>query len=149
MRLPLIRARRFFHSEARVFAEALAGLLDEAIMGRLEDYELGVRCFDNLTFGQKIPALETIGNGLLRDDVPPVEVTAVVEGAIAAVFQHLKYEIVYDIDEPECPRPWRKWVVAARQEIDGEHIPPVNCTDTVQRLRSFRDRRSGGTATEI
>ena len=41
---------------------------------------------------------------------------------IAAVFQHLKYEIIYDIDEPECPRPWRKWVVAARKEMDGEHV---------------------------
>jgi hypothetical protein len=116
-------------AEARVFAEALAGLLDEAIMGALDDYELGVRCFDDLTYGQKISVLAIIGNGLLREDVPPVELTAVVEGAIAAVFKHLTYEIIYDIDEPDCPRPWRKWVVAARQEMDGEDIPPVNCKD--------------------
>jgi hypothetical protein len=116
-------------AEARVFAEALSGLLDEAIMGTLEDYELGIRCFDDLTFGQKISTLVTIGNGLLREDVPIVELTAVVEGGIAAVFQHLKYEIIYDIDEPECPRPWRKWVVAARKEMDGEHISPATSKD--------------------
>jgi len=116
-------------TEARVFAEALSGLLDEAIQGILDDYELGIRCFDVLTFGQEISVLAIIGNGLLRQDVTPVELTAVVEGAIAAVFQHLKYEISYDIDEPECPRPWRKWVVAARQEMGGEDIPPVNCRD--------------------
>jgi hypothetical protein len=116
-------------AEARVFAEALSGLLDEAIQGTLDDYELGIRCFDDLTFGQKSSVLSTISNGLLREDVPPVELTAVVEGAIAAVFQHLKCEIIYDIDEPECPRPWRKWVVAARQETGGENILPANCED--------------------
>jgi len=116
-------------AEARVFAEALAGLLDEAIMGELDDYELGIRCFDDLTFGQKISVLATIGNGLLREDVPPIELTAVVEGTIAAVFKHLEYEVIYDIDEPECPRPWRKWVAAARQETGGEDLPPVNCKD--------------------
>ena len=116
-------------AEARVFAEALAGLLDEAIMGELDDYELGIRCFDDLTFGQKISVLATIGNGLLREDVPPVKLTAVVEGAIAAVFKHLKYEIIYDIDEPDCPRPWRQWVAAARQQMDAEDIPPAHCKD--------------------
>ena len=117
-------------AEARVFAEALSGLLDEAISGTLDDYELGIRCFDDLTFGQRISILATIGNGLLREDVPIVDLTAVVEGGIAAVFQHLKYEIIYEIDVPECPRPWRKWVVAAQKEAEGEDIPAPTCTDT-------------------
>jgi len=121
-------------AEAIVFAETLSGLLDEAIMGTLDDYELGVRCFDDLTFGQKISTLAVIGNGLLREDVLPVKLTAVVEGAIAAVFKHLKYEIIYDIDEPECPRPWRKWVVAARKEMAADEtermeIPESTCAD--------------------
>ena len=112
----------------------MSGLLDEAISGTLDDYELGVRCFDDLTFGQKISTLAVIGNGLLREDVPPVKLTAVVEGAIAAVFKHLNYEIIYDIDEPECPRPWRKWVVAARKEMAADEtermeIPEPTCTD--------------------
>jgi hypothetical protein len=46
-------------AEAKVFADALTDLLDEAIMGRLEDYELGIRCFDDLTFGQRISVLAT------------------------------------------------------------------------------------------
>ena len=130
-------------AEARVFAEALAGLLDEAIMGALDDYELGIRCFDDLTFGQKISVLATIGNGLLREDVPPVELTAVVEGALAAVFKHLEYEIIYDIDEPECPRPWRRWVVAALKEVDAQVISEPACTDTTQwkfQLEQLTDR---------
>jgi hypothetical protein len=45
-------------------------------MGTLDDYELGIECFDNLTYGQRISVLATIGNGLLRKDVPVVDLTA-------------------------------------------------------------------------
>ncbi len=117
-------------SEVRVFAEALSGLLDEAISGTLDDYELGIRCFDDLTFGQRISVLATIGNGLLREDVPPIDLTAVVEGAIAAVFQHLKYEIIYEIDVPESRSNWRELVVAARKEEQVGDIPEPTSTDT-------------------
>ena len=116
-------------AEAKVFAEVLSSLLDEAIMGTLDDYELGIKCFDTLTFGQKISVMATIGNGLLRKDVPVVDLTAVVEGAIAAVFKHLKNSIVFEIDEPESRTNWRALVVAARKEMEGEHIPPATCND--------------------
>ncbi|MBL7189989.1 MAG: hypothetical protein ISS70_26980 [Phycisphaerae bacterium] len=79
----------------------------------------------------------------MREDVPVVALTEVVEGAIAAVFKHLKYEIIYDIDEPECPRPWRKWVVAALEEVQAEVIPAPNCTDTREwgfQLEQLSDR---------
>ena len=85
-------------AEAIVFAETLSSLLDEAILGQLDDYQLGVDCFDNLTFGQRISVLAIISNGLFRKDVPVVDLTAVVEGAIAAVFKHLKNSIVFEID---------------------------------------------------
>jgi len=61
-------------AEAIVFAETLLSLLDDAIMGQFDDYELGVACFDNLTYGQKSSVLATIGNGLFRKDILPVEV---------------------------------------------------------------------------
>ncbi len=116
-------------AEAIVFAEALSGLLDEAISGTLDDYDLGIRCFDDLTFGQRISTLAVIGNGLLREDVPVVALTAVVEGAIAAVFQHLKYEIIYEIDVPDFPSNWRKMTVAALREEQVEDIPSPISTD--------------------
>ena len=65
-------------AEAKVFAEALLNLLDEVTEFDFDDYELGVKCFDTLTVGQKISVLATIGNGLFRKDVKPVELTAVV-----------------------------------------------------------------------
>ena len=116
-------------AEAVVFAETLLSLLDDAIMCQFEDYELAVDCFDNLTYGQKISVLAIIGNGLFREDIPPVELTAVVEGAIAAVFQHLMGSITFEIDEPEFGTYWRELVIAARKEAGVEDIPAPTCTD--------------------
>jgi hypothetical protein len=57
-------------AEARVFAEALLCLLDEAFMNQFEDYPSGVNCFDDLTYGQKVAVLVTVGKGLLCPDTP-------------------------------------------------------------------------------
>jgi hypothetical protein len=120
-------------AEAKVFAEALLHLLDEFDLFDLceFEYELGIECFDNLTFGQRISVLAIIGNGLLRKDVPLVRLTAILEGAIAAVFKHIENEIAYEIDTPESRSNWRELVVAARNQIGGEieEIPNTTCTD--------------------
>ncbi len=121
-------------AEAKVFAEALLSLLDEAVMGTLDDYELGIEVFDNLTFGQRIATLSIIGNGLLRRDTPPVRLTAVLEGAIAAVFQHIQDLITFEIDTPEFGTSWRELVIAARRQTEGDdaeraQIPEPTCQD--------------------
>jgi hypothetical protein len=123
--------RTLVSAEAVLFAEALSSLLDEGFSGTLDDYEIGIECFDNLTFGQRVSVLSTIGNGLLRKDIPIVRLTAILEGAIAAVFNHIENGIAYDIDEPESISNWRELVIAARQEIGGEieEIPEPTCTD--------------------
>ncbi len=116
-------------AEAVVFAEALLSLLDEAVQDQFDDYQLGINCFDNLTYGQQISVLGIIGSGLLSKDVAPIELTAVVEGAIAAVFRHLTNEIIFEVDTPEMGTHWREWVVAARQEAGGSDIPDPGCED--------------------
>jgi len=117
-------------AEAKVFVEALLDLLDESNLSKqFDDYNLGVDVFDNLTYGQKISVLAIIGNCLLRRDVPTVELTAVLEGAIAAVFKHLVNLITFDIDVPDLGTKWREMVVAARKEAEGEDIPIPNCND--------------------
>jgi hypothetical protein len=118
-------------AEAKVFAKALSSLLDEALMSTLDDYHFGIECFDNLTFGQRISVLAIIGNGLLRKDVPLVRLTAILDGAIAAVFKHIENEIAYEIDVPESRSNWRELVVAARKQIGGEieEIPETTCTE--------------------
>ena len=77
-------------AEGALFAEVLLDLIDGINLSEDDDYYLGVHVFDRLTYGQKVSVLSTIGNGLLRKDVPIVELSAVLEGAIAAVFAHLK-----------------------------------------------------------
>jgi len=115
--------------EAALFAESLLSLLDEFFIDQYEEYPLGIRAFDNLTCGQKISTLSTIANGLLRDDVPIVPLTAVLEAAIAAVYEHLKNLIIIEIDEPDLGTNRREMVVAARKEAEGEEIPAPNCED--------------------
>jgi hypothetical protein len=107
-------------TEAVLFAEALSSLLDEATSGTVDDYEVGIECFDNLTFGQRVSVLSIIGNGLLRKDVPVVRLAAILEGAIAAIFQHIQEMVTFEIDTPEFGISWRKLVIAARKQMEGD-----------------------------
>ena len=116
-------------AEAKIFAEALLNLLDEVTLCDFDDYDLGIKCFDTLTFGQNISVSTNIGNGLFRKDVKPVELTAVLEAGIAAVFKHLNNKIIIEIDEPELGSDWRELLVAARKEMQGEEIPDPTCED--------------------
>jgi len=116
-------------AEAILFAEAFLNLLDEACEFQFEDCDFGIETFDNLTFGQKMCVLITIANGLLREDVEPVRLTAAFEAAIAVVFEHLRDSVKFEIDEPEVGTCWRRLISAAQQEIGEEDIPKVNCSD--------------------
>jgi hypothetical protein len=104
-------------------------LLDEAFMDQFEDYPSDVQCFDDLTYGQKVSVLTTVGQGLLCREVPAVELTAALEGAIAAVFEKLRDVVMLEIEEPELGTAARKLVVAARQAMAGEEIPNCTCND--------------------
>jgi len=115
-------------SEAKLFAEILWDLIDESNLSD-HDYSLGIHLFDRLTYGQKISALSIIGKGLLLPDVPPVPLTAVREGSIAVIYHHLKNCIMVEIEEPELGSIWRKKVVLARKECEGEEIPSSECRD--------------------
>lgn len=121
-------------AEAILFAESLLDLLEETNLSNDcdDDYLLGVSPFDNLTYGQKISVLSTVGNCLLREDVSSVELTAVLEGTIATIFQHLKYCIEIEIDTPELGTSWRELVVAVRMEMEGEQIPEASCEDMME-----------------
>ena len=116
-------------AEARLFAEVLLDLLDEVNLNDQDDYAVGIGVFDRLTYGQKISVLSVVGNGLLTEDVPTVKLSAVWEGAIAAVYEHLKISIAVEIEEPEFGTDWRKQVVWVRKEQDGEEIPSPSCED--------------------
>lgn len=116
-------------AEARLFAETMLSLLDEAIFDQWEDYDLGIEAFDNLTYGQKASVLSAIGEGLFKKEVKPVELTAVLEAAIAAVFAHLRSEVLFELDMDEPCTEWRDMIVAAKKEMGVEEIPDPTCDD--------------------
>jgi hypothetical protein len=121
--------RTLHGAEGRLFANALVTLLDEAEADQLYDHDFGLPCFDNLTYGQKIGVLSVVGNGLLGKDVPAAPLTAVLEGAITAVFAHLKNSVTFEIEESEMGTLWRQMIVAARKEMKAEEIPEPTCRD--------------------
>jgi len=113
-------------AEARLFAEALWDFVSELEVDE-GDYDVGVDVFDRLTYGQKVSVLSIIGSGLLKPDEPIRKLTAAVESAIAAVFDHLKMAVIIEIDEPEIKSNWRKMILAARRQAGAEELPDENC----------------------
>jgi hypothetical protein len=115
--------------ESILFAESLLDLLEDFNLSDNDDYPLGITAFDRLTYGQKISVLSTVANGLLRTDAPMVTLTAALEAAIAAVFEHLRNMIIIEIDDEQPQTYWRQIVIAARKEAQGEEIPAPDCDD--------------------
>ena len=115
-------------AEARLFAEALWDFVSELEVEE-GDYDMGLDVFDRLTYGQKVSLLSTIATGLLKPDVPIHKLTAVVEGAIAAVFNHLNTSVMLEIDMPEIKSNWRKMILAARRQVGAEDLPKEDCED--------------------
>ena len=115
-------------AEARLFAEALWGFVSELELSE-GDYDVSLEVFDRLAYGQKVSLLSIIGAGLLKPDEPICKLTANVEGAIAAVFDHLKTAVIIEIDEPEFKSNWRKMILAVRRQSGAEELPDENCED--------------------
>jgi hypothetical protein len=61
--------------------------------------------------------------------MPAAPLTAVLEGGIAAVFQHLMNSVIFEIDEPDMGASWREMIVAARKEMEAEELPEPTCRD--------------------
>lgn len=91
--------------EASLFAESALDLTWTLELFENE-YDLNIRVFDSLTYNQKIWILLIIVKGLLQPKFPLVELTAINEGAIAAVFEHLKAQVCCEIDMEESSD-WR------------------------------------------
>ena len=120
-------------AEARLFAEVLWDFVKELEVEEI-DYGVGLDVFDRLTYGEKISSLSAIGAGLLRPDIPVCKLTACVEGAIAAVFEHLKAVVIVEIDTPQIKSYWRKMILAARHKVGTENLPDQDCKDEQQWL---------------
>lgn len=112
-------------AEAVVFAQSLWDL-GSNIQVFEGDYDVGLHVFDRLTYGQKIYLLSVIAGGLLKADEPVRELTAAVECAIAAVFEHLKGMVAVEIDMQEIETNWRELVLAALHQVEDDDLLDLN-----------------------
>ena len=124
-----IGIRTLTGTEAKLFALTLWDFIEESNIGPDNDYHLGIKAFDNLTYSQKIAVLSEVGNALLREDVACPELTAFNEAAIAAIYQHLLFCIQIEIDEPDFGLNWRKSTAKACRECEDEEVPNPSCED--------------------
>ena len=108
--------RTLENNEALLFAESMLLLLDNADTMGMEDYCVDIAAFDQLTVGQKVATLGAVTRGLLCHDVEPVRLTAALEGAIAAVFDHVKAMVELELLDQEAGRDWRQSVLDALED---------------------------------
>ncbi|MCZ6855039.1 MAG: hypothetical protein O7G86_14095 [Gammaproteobacteria bacterium] len=109
--------------DRRLFEDSLAMMADHLSVC---DGDFSVPAFDQLQLGQKLFALYRAGRALLLPDEPAPEITAFLEAAVAAVYQHVFDMVVQEIDEPDfAPQPsWRQLVVeAAGQSENIDRVP--------------------------
>jgi hypothetical protein len=125
-------------AERQLFVESLGTLVD---MVTVDEFSTGIQLLDDLTRNQKIATYHTVARALLVEDEPPPELTAVVEGAVASVYQQVRDMIsleldVADLDDadfdfgelPEGPS-WRERAIAAGREVGIEELPEPDDTD--------------------
>ena len=112
-------------TEAVVFRIGL-GLLFDFISDNA-DYAVGIPAFDCLSVPEKLAALEQVASGLLDASVPKVELTAVAEAAIGAVYALVSVDLELDISE-DIPVT-REAVRNALRTVEDAEIPDINCVD--------------------
>lgn len=95
-------------AEAVLFAETLTEMVEICITEE-NDYDFGIQVFDDLTYNQKLFILLEIANGLFKPTVKVQKLTAVNEGAIAAVFENMKALVQMELDDNLKPL-WRKLI---------------------------------------
>lgn len=130
--------------EARLVREIVA-YMDDTIAAELDfggdddGIKYGIRVFDKLTPAQKLALIEQVLRQLLTPTDKPPELTAMNEGAVAAIFAAVGQMIVWEIDvEPELeemddgdPQHWRKLLLDVVR-ADGwppSELPAATCRD--------------------
>ncbi|MDR2117109.1 MAG: hypothetical protein LBP87_12085 [Planctomycetaceae bacterium] len=80
--------------------QELADRLQEVIDFEEEDdeFRVGHRAFDCLTFEQKIWTLHKVAHGLLDKKTPACELTAFLEATVACIFRALEDSVMIEID---------------------------------------------------
>ena len=127
-------------AERRLFVESLGMIVD---MLTLDEFSTDIQVLEDLTRNQRIAAYHAVARALLVKDEPPPELTAVIEGAIASVYRHVRVMISLELEQdgaevdavefdfgqlPEGPG-WREGAIAAGREVGIEELPEPDDRD--------------------
>jgi hypothetical protein len=147
-------------AEATLIREALADVVARIELS--DRFELvwrsSVQLFDELTNRQKLAMLAEVGQGLLREDVSPPDLSALNEAAVAALYAHvldsIEIEIVRNhakLIRRKYAQRWRRLVVEAIEESElpealefkaRSGLPDADC-DHVEGWEMLVDRLKG------
>ena len=110
-------------AEAKVFAESLLDLAQNELVED-GDYSTDIPVFDSLTYPQKITILSQVAHALFREEVPMPELTAVLEGAVGAVFRVLHCLVEEEVEAvPDRDKSLRNLVSRACRNLGVEEVP--------------------------
>lgn len=117
-------------AEWDLFREGLSCLWDDVEASEEEDGPgtTGIAVFDGLAKAERLALLATVAKGLTDNDAPCPDLTALTEGAVAAIFAHILYMIEVEIEIQEegvesrtfggsRSRPLREMVLAAAGQM--------------------------------
>ena len=105
-------------------------LLEKAVQQVLDFYhaepeDFEVQAFDALTPQQQLHMLNLIGRAMLLETEPFPGFTAPGEATIAVLFERLREEITYEIDETQYTE-WRDMLLACFDPGDSDEPLPAN-----------------------
>ena len=80
-------------------------------------YSIGL--FNELTWSQRLAVIQTVTTSLLNSNESAPRLSAVNEAAIAAVFEHISYQIDVEIDDEPAGNGWRQLLLDACNEAFG------------------------------
>ena len=112
-------------TEARLFRDGLAVLVDMVRDDNEGHQQFGAPPFDNLQPNQKLAVLAEVSSALLQKDRPMPRLTATREAAVGAVYEAIMIWVEMEIDQAaeglESPT-WRELILAACRERGIEEI---------------------------
>ena len=126
-------------AERRLFVESLGMIVD---MLTLDEFSTDIQVLEDLTRNQRIATYHAVSRALLVEDEPTPALTAVIEGAVASVYRHVRDMISFELDVaevdaavafefgelPEGPS-WREQAIAAGREVGIEDLPDPSDQD--------------------
>jgi hypothetical protein len=131
-------------AERQLFVESLGMIVD---MLPLDEYSTDIQVLEDLTRSQRIATYHAAARALLAEDEPPPELTAVIEGAVASVYSHVRDMIALELEMPNLEMPdvddsvnydfgelpegpsWRERAIAAGREAEIEDLPDPDSRD--------------------